>query len=195
MPASENVLADPKVRISGLALGVSICSAFFSWRSGRNAARALGRVRPPVPSRCDDHTASRRPVPRNRLTSSRVAAGMDLRFTSVQCRRYVNMTGRNAETRHRRHTCPQRTREGGDMTEIPVAARAHQQILRTSTSQLIASRSVPVHALFSPACFRANPRYPNCTNRSASLPEAGADRVRSRRSDPQSATSEDNRAS
>jgi hypothetical protein len=41
MLASDNVLSDPKVWISGLALLVSICSAFFSWRSGRNAARAL----------------------------------------------------------------------------------------------------------------------------------------------------------
>jgi len=41
MAANDNVLADPTVWISGLALLVSICSAFFSWRSGRNAARSL----------------------------------------------------------------------------------------------------------------------------------------------------------
>jgi hypothetical protein len=39
--ANNSVLADPKTWISGLALLVSICSAFFSWRSGRNSARAL----------------------------------------------------------------------------------------------------------------------------------------------------------
>jgi hypothetical protein len=41
MPTKENLLADPRVWISGLALLVSSCSAFFSWRAGRNAARAL----------------------------------------------------------------------------------------------------------------------------------------------------------
>ncbi len=34
-------LYDPKVWISALALIVSSCSAFFSWQSGRRAARAL----------------------------------------------------------------------------------------------------------------------------------------------------------
>lgn len=41
MPDNNDLLADPKVWISGLALLVSGCSAFFSWRSGKNAARAL----------------------------------------------------------------------------------------------------------------------------------------------------------
>src|SRR5271165_2163770 len=41
MPTKENLLADPRVWISVLALLVSGCSAFFSWRAGRNAARAL----------------------------------------------------------------------------------------------------------------------------------------------------------
>ena len=37
----DNFSSDPKVWISVLALLVSGCSAFFSWRSGKNAARAL----------------------------------------------------------------------------------------------------------------------------------------------------------
>jgi hypothetical protein len=37
----NTLLSDPRVWISALALIVSGCSAFFSWRSGRNAARAL----------------------------------------------------------------------------------------------------------------------------------------------------------
>lgn len=41
MPTNNNLLADPGLWISVLALLVSVCSAFFSWRSGRNAARAL----------------------------------------------------------------------------------------------------------------------------------------------------------
>lgn len=41
MHTQENLLADPRVWISVLALLVSGCSAFFSWRAGRNAARAL----------------------------------------------------------------------------------------------------------------------------------------------------------
>jgi hypothetical protein len=41
MPTNDNLLADPRVWISGLALLVSGCSVFFSWRAGRNAARAL----------------------------------------------------------------------------------------------------------------------------------------------------------
>jgi hypothetical protein len=38
---TENLLFDPRVWISGLALLVSSCSALFSWQSGRRAARAL----------------------------------------------------------------------------------------------------------------------------------------------------------
>jgi len=41
MPTNDNLLADPRVWISGLALLVSGCSVFISWRAGRNAARAL----------------------------------------------------------------------------------------------------------------------------------------------------------
>jgi hypothetical protein len=39
--AHDSLLADPKVWISALALLVSCGSVFISWRSGRNAARAL----------------------------------------------------------------------------------------------------------------------------------------------------------
>jgi hypothetical protein len=39
--SNNNPLADPRVWISALALVVSCWSAFISWRSGRNAARAL----------------------------------------------------------------------------------------------------------------------------------------------------------
>ncbi len=41
LSTNDNLLADPRMWISGMALLVSACSAFFSWRSGRNAARAL----------------------------------------------------------------------------------------------------------------------------------------------------------
>src|SRR5260370_32001668 len=41
MPDNNDLLTDPRVWISGLALLVSGCSAFFSWPSGKNAARAL----------------------------------------------------------------------------------------------------------------------------------------------------------
>jgi hypothetical protein len=41
MPNQMDLLADPRLWISGLALLVSACSAFFSWRSGKRAARAL----------------------------------------------------------------------------------------------------------------------------------------------------------
>jgi hypothetical protein len=39
--AHNNFLGDPRIWISALALLVSICSAVISWRSARNAARAL----------------------------------------------------------------------------------------------------------------------------------------------------------
>jgi hypothetical protein len=41
MPDNNDPLTDPRVWMSGLALMVSGCSAFFAWRSGKNAARAL----------------------------------------------------------------------------------------------------------------------------------------------------------
>jgi hypothetical protein len=41
MPNNDNLLADPRVWISALALLVACWSAFISWRSGKNAARAL----------------------------------------------------------------------------------------------------------------------------------------------------------
>lgn len=37
----KSLLVDPRLWISALALLVSCCSAFFSWRSGKNATRAL----------------------------------------------------------------------------------------------------------------------------------------------------------
>jgi hypothetical protein len=39
--ANSNLLDDPRVWISALALLVSMCSAVVSWRSAKNAARAL----------------------------------------------------------------------------------------------------------------------------------------------------------
>ena len=41
MPTLDNPFSDPKLWVAALALLVSMCSAFFSWRAGRNAARAL----------------------------------------------------------------------------------------------------------------------------------------------------------
>ena len=41
MPDNNNLLADPTVWISALALLVSCGSALISWRSSKNAARAL----------------------------------------------------------------------------------------------------------------------------------------------------------